>query len=194
MNLAEKLAETYLRLNGFLLLPHFTTFMGKSHNHVDFVGLRVAGSQEIAFNQVLLTDKNLFKALSLEIKGEAEATTIGMIAEVRTNEKRDEISQQQVRYVQAFLGGLRPVKFTFFSTAKTVQRDGNGIAIGLLYAEKWINARITWMESPLPMSKIASWALSEDALADILARRRLAGKKPRRSTRIASIMSKLVKE
>ena len=46
MNPAERLAATYLRLNGFLLLPQFTSFGGGYHNHVDLLGLRAPGSVE----------------------------------------------------------------------------------------------------------------------------------------------------
>jgi hypothetical protein len=42
-NIDEKIAATYLRLNGFLLLPHFTAFIsienkGKYHRHIDLLG------------------------------------------------------------------------------------------------------------------------------------------------------------
>ena len=39
MNAAEKIAATYLRLNGFLLVPQFTVFEGDRHSHVDLVSI-----------------------------------------------------------------------------------------------------------------------------------------------------------
>ena len=42
MNTAEKIAVMYLRLNGFLLLPHFTVFDGNYQNHINLIGLRAA--------------------------------------------------------------------------------------------------------------------------------------------------------
>lgn len=35
MNLAEKIAGTYFRLNEFLTLSHFTAFDGNQHNHLN---------------------------------------------------------------------------------------------------------------------------------------------------------------
>lgn len=35
MNMAEKIAATYLRLNGFLVLLQFTVFIDGEHGHVD---------------------------------------------------------------------------------------------------------------------------------------------------------------
>jgi hypothetical protein len=40
LNLAEKIARAYLRLNGFPQLPHFTVFSGGEHGHVDLIGIR----------------------------------------------------------------------------------------------------------------------------------------------------------
>jgi hypothetical protein len=38
----------YLRLNGFLLLPHLTVLAGGQHGHVDIIGLRATGSAEVS--------------------------------------------------------------------------------------------------------------------------------------------------
>ncbi len=67
MNAAEKIAASYLRLNGFLLLPHFTVFEGGYHGHVDIVGLRAAGSKEVGGGLTFPTDDKLFAAIPKEI-------------------------------------------------------------------------------------------------------------------------------
>jgi len=60
MNTAEKLACTYLRLNGFLLTPHFTIFSGENHTHIDIIGLRSKGSKEEVDNFTFPLDDDFF--------------------------------------------------------------------------------------------------------------------------------------
>jgi hypothetical protein len=172
MNYAERIAGTYLRLNGFLLLPHFTTFFGPRNNHVDLIGVRTPGSREKVSGYILPTDRKLFSALSEEVGANPRRSPIGVIAEVRTSSERDNISEQQIAYVQAFLGGLRPITLTFFRTPQTVWRDTEGIGIGVSYAIDWIQWRVSWMEKR-HLNKVGSWNLSEEFLGQILAERRI---------------------
>lgn len=89
MNTAEKLAATYLRLNGFLLLPHFTVFQGSHHGHVDLIGLRAKNSFSGFDGKPFLTDEALFEAIGQTGCPEPKSVFLGLVAEVRTNERRD---------------------------------------------------------------------------------------------------------
>jgi hypothetical protein len=92
MNLAEKIASAYLRLNGFLTIPHFNMFDGAQHNHVDIVGLRAANSRELVGQTIFPTDDLLFNELSDLFGRDARSITVGIVAEARTNADRDEPS------------------------------------------------------------------------------------------------------
>jgi hypothetical protein len=173
MNTAEKIASTYLRLNGFLLLPHFTVFAGTRHNHVDLVGLRPPNSVERSFGQKLPRDPELTRAFVNLFGQGASKRPIGLIAEVRSNEKRDKITDAHVNYIREFLGGIEPLRFTFFEAPIEVNRDNAGIAIGLYHAFRWIHWRINRMQKNLPLKKLGSWTLSEAFLADILSMKKV---------------------
>jgi len=174
MNLAEKLAATYLRLNGFLTLPQFTAFDGKQHNHIDIVALRAPNSQEVVSDITLLTDDALFAALSDLIGCSSRSVALGIAAEVRTNDDRDEPSDDHIAYVRDFLGGIPVTRLAFFDGAHTIQRNGHALDIGMRYAGLWIQRRIDWMLEPeqnLKLTKTGSWNWSESFLADFLALR-----------------------
>ena len=68
MNATEKLAATYLRLNGFLLLPHFTIFTGRQHSHFDLIGLHPMNGAEIGGRLQLPKDENLFRNMKKSSK------------------------------------------------------------------------------------------------------------------------------
>lgn len=177
MNTAEKIASTYLRLNGFLLLPQFTVFSKNTpktfHNHVDLLALRPAGSREVCFDQSLPRDDALFQAIFARYGLDADGAHIGVIAEVRTNDDRDTISEEHLHYAANFLGGIQPIRMTFFETPIPITTDEAGVAVGLIFALRWIHRRICWMNENLPLKKTPSWTLSEEFLADILSLRRI---------------------
>src|SRR6266550_1308445 len=167
MNTAEKLTATYLRLNGFLLLPHFTVFTGQRHNHVDLVGLRPAGSSELVANETLPRDDTFSALLSEELHHDSINNPVGVICESRGNRNRDRISATHVDYVRNFLGGVQPVRITFCQAAIGLRRDKRGIRASLRYAFEWIQGRIKWMEERRwKLNKTGSWELSDEFLGD----------------------------
>jgi len=122
MNLAEKLAGTYLRLNGFLALGQFTAFDGKQHNHIDIVAFRAPNSQELVDGISLITDDLLFDSLSDLVGYPSRTAALGIAAEVRTNEDRDEPSDAHIEYVEHFLGGLPIIRLAFFDGPHAIKK------------------------------------------------------------------------
>jgi|CZKV01.1.fsa_nt_gi hypothetical protein len=174
MNTAEKLAATYLRLNGFLLLPHFTVFDGEHHNHIDLIGYRLANSKELVHGEELLRDTKLFEKLTEMIEMDSNASSIGIIVEVRSNENRDKISDGHINYVRNFLGGIQLERITFCCANTSFLCDQNGLRIDLKHSFDWIQERINWMEARKDhLSKMGSWTLSEEFLSDLLSLRRI---------------------
>lgn len=174
MNLAEKLAETYLRLNGFLTLPQFTAFDGVQHNHIDIVAFRAPNSHETVGDDPFLTDDNFFDTLSAIIGRPSRGVPLGVAAEVRTNNRRDEPSDAHIEYVGRFLGGLSVTRIAFFEGAHTIQQQGETLDISMRYAGLWIQRRIDWMLAPeqnIRLTKTGSWNWSESFLSDFLAMR-----------------------
>ena len=92
----EKIAVTYLRLNGFLLLPQFTVFIGGDHGHVDLVGLRAKGSKEQAGQFVFPIDERFFKAIDRLISANPLEEFLGLVGEVKTNRQKDHPQKDQV--------------------------------------------------------------------------------------------------
>jgi hypothetical protein len=188
MNLAEKLAAIYLRLNGFLFLDQFTVFTGGQHNHIDLVGLRAANSEEVVDQTTLPVDEKLFSVLT-EIRGEcAKTTTVGIAAEVRTNTNRDLPCSEHLSYATRFLGGTRVTPMAFFDGQHQVRRSGEAIDVSLSHAGDWLVERFEKMDHPgFNLTKEGSWNLSEPFLAELLCLRKLGMlSNPRGETRGAS--------
>jgi hypothetical protein len=171
MNLAEKLAATYLRLNGFLLLPHFTVFTGQQHNHVDLIALRAANSVERVGANILATDDRLFDALTNMRGKNARSDLLGIVAEVRTNDRRNTPTEEHVEYVAQFLGGLPMSRLAFHEAERGIYCNGREVDIGIHYAGTWIQNRIDSMEGQR-LTKEGSWNWSESFLSDFLVLRK----------------------
>lgn len=168
MNIAEKLAATYLRLNGFLLLPQFTVFQGSHHGHVDLIGLRAKGSFSGFGGEPFLLDEALFGAISQTVCPEPKSVFLGVIAEVRTNEEIDRPKAEQVRYVQEFLGGVPMAKVAFWGSNGPPICVNGFIQIGNTHAIEWVIRRLRSMQAMGGLTKSGSWTLSEEMLADIM--------------------------
>ena len=169
MNPAEKIAATYLRLNGFLLLPHFTMFGGGYHNHVDLLGLRAPHSIERTGYATFPTDDEFFKAIPGTICKQPREVLLGALAEARTNTTRDHPNEEQMEYVQFFLGDATIVPMAFSDSAHPPHWVGLCLEIGNRHAINWIIQRIRWMDNHHEgLTKTGSWPWSEDALADLL--------------------------
>lgn len=177
MNMAEKIAATYLRLNGFLLLPQFTVFIGGEHGHVDFIGLRARGSREESAGLTFLIDDKFFVAIDRQVSANPLNEFLGLVAEVKTNRRVDFPKHQQVDYVRPFLGNV-PIVLVAFSEGNLEPTWQDGcLKIGNTYALEWIFERASWMNERLQtLTKDGSWNLSEDALSEILVLGRALGK------------------
>lgn len=184
MNTAERIAATYLRLNGFLLLPQFTVFIGGNHGHVDLVGLRANGSNERAGEFTFPTDQAFFESLGQGMHIAPLDTFLGLVGEVKTNSDHDPPKQDQIDYITPFLGGV-PIAPVFFSEAGgNPAWAGNYLHVGNAYALKWVFSRASVMNEQLPqLTKGGSWALSDDALLEILVLGKLIGAIKDRPTR-----------
>jgi hypothetical protein len=174
MNTAEKIASTYLRLNGFFLLPHFTVFDGNQHNHIDLIGLRAPNSQEGVGQLVFPIDNTLFGVANAFFENPT-AMPLGVVAEVRTNQRRDPPSKGHIDYVLRFLGGSPTISICFYEFDHAEpKKSGKIIDIGNSYTLSWILDRIDWMNNQgIKLTKEGSWYLSEEWLADILVLHRL---------------------
>ncbi|HBJ85058.1 MAG TPA: hypothetical protein DDZ88_14545 [Verrucomicrobiales bacterium] len=182
MNLAENIAATYLRLNGFFLLPHFTVLKGDRHNHIDLLALRAAGAEEkvpgSATPKSLPVDDQLFGKLDelFQIKGKSASSKsnfIGMMAEVRSNRNKDEIDEPHISYVRPLFGNAHLFRALFFRAKnfemKISGKNHDELEIDIIYASKWILKRIEETEKfENLLTKTKSWALSEPFLSDIM--------------------------
>ena len=168
MNTAEKIAATYLRLNGFLLLPHFTVFEGGNHCHVDLIGLRAARSVEVANERELVVDEQFFDAVAQLISLPKESY-LGVVAEVRTNENRPELRADRIDYVRRFLGETLIAPMRFYDSSGNPKVEGDVVCVDIRYAMCWILDHIRSMNEDHPrLTKDGSWTWSEESLSDIL--------------------------
>lgn len=166
MNTPEKIAATYLRLNGFLLLPHFTVFIaGAQHNHVDLIGYRPRNSEESVSNVPLERDEE-FSSKIKELQNDGnEDSSAGIIVQVRGNKTCPDFFEKHDEYIAKFLGSIKPVRVIFHCQKDNIsikRGDKPCICISLKHSYKWIQDRISWIR------KAGSWELSEEFLADLL--------------------------
>ena len=134
VNTAEKIAATYLRLNGFLLLPHFTVFDGNEHNHIDLIALRAAHSAERVGELKLPVDQLFFSLVSEHLDVDAFTVSVAIIAEVRTNKDRDIPSPAHIQYAMNFLGSVPSMPVSFAKDQTGLKPDPSGLRIGNAYA------------------------------------------------------------
>ena len=168
MNGAEKIAATYLRLNGFLLLPQFTVFNGQRHNHVDLIGVRCAGSIERVGDFVFPTDDVFFDAVAAAGVADPRHQWFGLVAEVKGNDDIERPSEDHIAYVRPFIGNLEIVPVCFSESAGTPELSGDCVSLSASYALNWIYERVKRMDAELNLSKTGSWVLSDDPLSNLL--------------------------
>ena len=90
MNSPEKLVGTYLRLNGFFLLPQFTIFSLGHHTHVDFLAFHPQNAEEIVRNingdsVPLPVDDDLFNKIEEILSISPFSVHLGAVVEVKGN-------------------------------------------------------------------------------------------------------------
>jgi hypothetical protein len=177
MNMAEKIAATYLRLNGFLLLPQFTVFIGGDHGHVDLVGLRAKGSKEESAGLAFPIDHSFFDSIDQGVCENPLNEFLGLVGEVKTNRQLDHPQREQVAYVRPFLGDVSIVPVAFSERNGEPTWANDCLEIGNTYALNWVFERASWMNEHLEaLTKTGSWNLSEDALSEILVLGRSLGR------------------
>ena len=101
MNTPEKIVQTYLRLNGFFTIPHFSVLQDE-WTHVDFLAVRLGGSVEKVRKDKrefsLKIDTDFLKKLSI-----GEEDTVGLVIEVKGGNERAVIRKSTFDYVKPFL-------------------------------------------------------------------------------------------
>ncbi len=176
-NTAEKIAAVYLRLNGFLLLPHFTVFIDGHQRHIDLLGLRAADSEERPFgNLPCLLDELLFEDIKNHFNiANPKSVFLGAVVEVRTNEKTKYPEIDYRNYAGKFLGKSQQISMAF-ARVKNFEFQENTLVVNLDYALEWVMERINHMENELNVNKFESWFQSDEFLADILILRKLGSR------------------
>ena len=174
MNAPEKIAATYLRLNGFLLLPHFTIFTDRHHNHVDLIGYRPRNSEECVSDVPLKRDDDFSNKIEELQNDDTKTLPTGIIVQVRGNTTYPKFHDNHEEYVERFLG-IKPVRIIFRRQKKSIfikeENENRSVCVGLKHSFGWIQERIGEMHSY--HSKTGSWTLSEEFLADLLLIRRI---------------------
>jgi hypothetical protein len=170
MNFAERVIGLYLRLNGFFLMPEFSTFdtgLKKGHAHVDLLAFRPKGAFEAHKGIVFPVDSKLFDVFCAFIR-EPFNSNIAVVCEVRTNDSGDFPNEKRRAYATEMCGiSAIPVCADRSIEHLNYDDDAKGIRIGLNHCLKWIAARINWLDREgIPKSE--SWNWSEPALADFL--------------------------
>jgi hypothetical protein len=170
VNTAEKIAASYLRLNGFLLLPQFTIFTGEQHNHIDVVALRPSNGIERVGGLSLVLDQKLFEVISDLCETDAKELSVGLAAEVKTNNVVEFPPDDHIEYVRNVLGPSTAVlSMCFTDRAISVERNHGKIIAGIRHALGWILERFEWMaENEGKLTKVGSWNWSDEFLADLL--------------------------
>jgi hypothetical protein len=173
MNTSEKIAATYLRLNGFSPLPLFTVFDGGHHNHLDLLSVHLPGSQETVGRVKLLTDKHLFFGLE-QLGAKPNTDNIVVASEVKTGKDKGEITAEHKKYAARFFGASQMFEVWFFQDPpRPPVVEKRQLRISLPYAIDWILERFDSMDDQgLHLTKEGSWTWSEEFLADLLVLRK----------------------
>ncbi len=176
MNTPEKIAQAYLRLNGFFTIPQFTVLKEKG-GHIDLLAVRLGGSKEkIGVDSDMRTisiDNNLLSKLSV-----SEDETIGLVIEVKGGKSDTaKVDELQFEYAKLFFGNLNSIKKVGFenkSNSEIFTRNDH-IILTLEYSLKFIKKRFSQLKSIERefrgnglLSKEGSWTLSEDFLSDLV--------------------------
>ena len=170
MNCPEKIAGTYLRLNGFFLLPHFTIFDGNEHTHVDFLALRPPKGIESCRGYELPLDTDFFEEVNRVIGDNSCDQLIGAIVEVKGGRVGELPSERQATYANNFFGPkAKLVKLSFSQEIANIGMRDDAVVIPLNLSLNWIKRRINWMNANIDrLTKTGSWAWSEEFLSDLL--------------------------
>jgi hypothetical protein len=183
MNAPEKIAQAYLRLNGFFTVPHFTLLKDRG-GHIDFLAVRLGGSKEKVGTEShgvpLEIDEQFLSKL-----GVSEDDTVGLVVEVKGGERDNaRITDENFEYAKSFFGNISRVKKVGFennSNSEIIEQAGH-IIVPLKHCIDFIKKRfdeLKQIEQQLRgsgmLSKEGSWELSEEFLSDLLFLQKLGG-------------------
>jgi hypothetical protein len=168
-NTAEKVAGLYLRLNGFLQLPLFTLFYEDKYGQIDILGIHGKNSVEKAMGVEFPVDDAFFEACKRKELDDPKGTILGVVAEVRGNNRRKAPDVEHVQYAANFLGEAPIIRVSFSDSATALGVKDGVVVVSMRHATEWIRSRVKWMESQgWRFTKSGSWSLSDDYLSDIL--------------------------
>jgi len=177
MNVAEKIVQTYLRLNGFFTIPKFT-ILGSKAGHIDIIAVRIGSSKEIVGSRKkipLIIDTKF-----LELLEESDDETVGLIVEVKGGEVKEEISSEHFEQVKPFFGKLNKIfRVLFEKDARDLHRQEiNGeihFIVPISHCLRFINSRFDQLNKIEPkvrergdITKYGSWYLSEEFLSELI--------------------------
>ena len=174
MNTPEKIAQTYLRLNGFFTIPHFS-ILQDDWGHVDFLAVRLGGSVEKVGNadyRVPLKVDTDF----LRIIGVTKRKSVGLAVEVKSGDEEVEVGDVAFDYVKPFFGKIsKLIKVGFEEGGHEIHRRGDHVIVPLEHCLKFIKGRFEELDridqklrGSGRLSKRGSWYLSEEFLSDLL--------------------------
>lgn len=175
MNTPEKIAQAYLRLNGFFTIPHFT-LLKDDGTHIDLLAVRLGESVEnVGVNSDIFPlgiDESFLSKL-----GVTKDDTIGVMAEVKGGERDSaRVDVTKFNSAKSFFGSIpiKKVGFENISRLNITEQDDH-IIVSLKYCIEFIKNRfnsVCEIEQQLRrrslLSKEGSWELSEDFLSDLI--------------------------
>lgn len=168
MNTPEKIANLYLRLNGFFTMPHFTTLGEEEHRHTDILAVRLPGSAEQVGDAVLQVDKCFFDVL-----GRTTDETIPLVAEVKGGRGKVGDRDKLVGYLKTMFGDYRNnlSLVTFVKSAQTASLNDwkqYSLARCAGFIFRRLDSTQEMTDKVSGFGKVASWSWSEDFLSDLL--------------------------
>lgn len=176
MNTPEKIAQAYLRLNGFFTIPHFSV-LKDLRTHIDFLAVRLGGSSEKvgagSVQPILEIDNELLSKL-----GVGREETVGLVIEVKGGKyDHAEVTNNKFEYAKPFFGNIKDIKKVGFENKDIgeIQSRHDHIIISLKHCLEFIKTRFSELktiEQDLKeneiLSKEGSWDYSEEFLSDLI--------------------------
>ena len=147
MNTPEKIAQAYLRLNGFFTIPHFTV-LKENGGHIDLLAVRLGGCSEsvgVGSNQKQLgIDNDLLSKLGIN-----KSITIGLVIEVKGGNNSVDINDSQFAYSKSFFRNINIIKKVSFENRADLEihTRNDQIIIPLKHCMNFIKKRFSELKS-----------------------------------------------
>ena len=174
MNTPEKIAQIYLRLNGFFTISHFSVLQDE-WTHIDFLAVRLGRSMEKVGKGkegIPLKIDNDF----LEKLDASHDDTIGLVVEVKGGNGRAKVTSAAFEYAKPFFGKASKLrKVGFEDVGGKIQKQDDHIIVPMSYCLTFVKKRFQEIETidcelrgSGRLTKEGSWYLSEEFLSDLL--------------------------